>query len=82
MEDSKTVLSEPGGDGADLDPITRVDLGSKLRFDRLSAESPGALAYVAHEKRRRRPVLLRVLDRQALEEAGTIHALQANLAAG
>jgi serine/threonine-protein kinase len=79
MEDSKIVLSEAGGDRADLDPIARLDLGSRLRFDRLIAAAPGALSYLAQEKRRRRPVLLRVIDRQALEEAGTVDALQTSL---
>jgi serine/threonine-protein kinase len=79
MEHSKTALNEAGGDRVDLNLLARLDLGSKLRFDRQLVDAPATVTYLAHEKRKRRPVLLRVVDRLAVEDAGALDALQTNL---
>jgi hypothetical protein len=68
MEDYKNVVTGVvGSANADLDTHARLELESELRIDRLLAERPGALTYLAHETDRKRPVVLRVRDRKTLE---------------
>ncbi len=81
MEESRNVVSRVvGSANADLDSLARLDLGSEFRIDRVLAERPGALTYLAHETERKRPVVLRVRDKKALEAAGLLDALEGSLA--
>jgi serine/threonine-protein kinase len=81
MEASKSILGRMvGSTNADLDSNARLDLGAELRIERVLAERPGAITYLAHEIVRKRPVVVRVRDRKPLEAAGLLDTLEASLA--
>jgi serine/threonine-protein kinase len=69
----------PQGDGGDFDLVAQDELGGQYRIDRLLEKRAGAVAYFAHEADRRRPVVLRVRDRRALEQIAPLDALDATL---
>jgi serine/threonine-protein kinase len=73
------VLVEATPAPVNLDALARTDLESDFRIDRVLAEQAGTLTYLARENRRRRSVVLRVVDRRILEERGTLDALQGAL---
>jgi serine/threonine-protein kinase len=81
MEETRNVLSRAVGSGnAELDSLARLDLESELRIDRVLAERPGALTYLAQEIQRKRTVVLRVREKKPLEEAGLLDQLETTLA--
>jgi serine/threonine-protein kinase len=81
MDDSKTVLSRAVGNAnAELDSMTRLELEPAVTIERVLAERPGALTYLAHETGAKRQVVLRVREKGPLEEAGLLEVLQTTLA--